>query len=230
VKSDLDYPLLDDQITRLKSGIIESYHQIHQELKLRSQIDITFSGTTAISVLIRGRQLFCMNCGDSRAILGRVTRTGWTSVALSNDHKPDLAEEKQRILSKNGRVDSYRDSNGKALGPARVWLNDEDIPGLAMSRSIGDEIATRAGVICTPEVFSHRLDTNDKFLILASDGIWEFISSEECVKIVSNYYFSGKFQEACEQLVSLSTHRWNKEDGNVDDITVIIAALKVKDE
>jgi serine/threonine protein phosphatase PrpC len=99
-----------------------------------------------------------------------------------------------------------------------------------MSRSIGDTVAVRAGIICTPDVLVYHFDPNDKFLVLASDGVWEFITNEECVQIISNFYFSGKLYEACEQLANIATFRWNREDGNVDDITVIIVSLKIKDE
>jgi serine/threonine protein phosphatase PrpC len=65
------------------------------------------------------------------------------------------------------------------MGPARVWLKDQDIPGLAMSRSFGDEVAASAGTIAHPEIIEWKLTPEDKFLILASDGVWEFIDSEE---------------------------------------------------
>ena len=52
-----------------------------------------------------------------------------------------------------GRVDSFRDHNNNAIGPLRVWLKNEDIPGLAMTRSFGDEVAARVGVICEPGKF-----------------------------------------------------------------------------
>lgn len=72
---------------------------------------------------------------------------------MSIDHKPDLPSEKQRILRCNGRVDSYKDNeNRNPVGPARVWLKNENIPGLAMSRSFGDYIASTVGVISEPEV------------------------------------------------------------------------------
>jgi serine/threonine protein phosphatase PrpC len=48
-----------------------------------------------------------------------------------------------------------------------------------MSRSFGDEIAGDVGVIAEPEVQEYSLSENDKFLILATDGIWEFINSQE---------------------------------------------------
>jgi serine/threonine protein phosphatase PrpC len=66
-------------------------------------------------------------------------------------------------------------------------LKNEDIPGLAMTRSFGDEVAARVGVICEPgkflvllnivylEILELDLCKDDKFIVLASDGVWEFI-------------------------------------------------------
>lgn len=230
MKSNSNYPLDSTELENLKFSLTECFVKINQDLNTKSGIETEFSGSTSVIVLIRGKQCICCNVGDSRAVVGRVTRSGWVPVQLSRDHKPDLPEERMRIEKCNGRIDFIRDGNGNPLGPPRVWLKNEQIPGLAMSRSIGDKVAAQAGVICVPEIFTHWLENSDKFIIIASDGIWEFISSEECVKIVSNFYFSGRINEACEQLVNIATHRWNKEDGNVDDISVIIALIKVKDQ
>lgn len=60
------------------------------------------------------------------------------SISLSRDHKPDEPDEQARITSYGGRIESYLDEQGNKLGPARVWLKDQDVPGLAMSRSVGD--------------------------------------------------------------------------------------------
>jgi serine/threonine protein phosphatase PrpC len=62
------------------------------------------------------------------------------------------------------------------------------IPGLAMSRSLGDSVAATVGVIPDPDIQEHRLTPDDKFLIIASDGIWELISNEKAVSIVSTYW------------------------------------------
>ena len=72
--------------------------------------------------------------------------------------QPGLHFEAERIIRSGGRIDSFRDQFGNALGPLRVWLKKENIPGLAMSRSIGDNIATSAGVIWEPEIFEFNLD------------------------------------------------------------------------
>ena len=90
--------------------------------------------------------------GDSRCVLGRRPNIGqpFVSEDLSTDHKPDCPLEKERILSRGGRVETYYDFFGKQIGPYRVWLKDEQVPGLAMSRSFGDLVASSVGVICEP--------------------------------------------------------------------------------
>ena len=69
---------------------------------------------------------------------------------MSRDHKPDAKDEKERIIQCNGRVDTFREPNGDPIGPARVWLKTENVPGLAMSRSIGDFVAASVGVSPEP--------------------------------------------------------------------------------
>ena len=63
------------------------------------------------------------------------------------------------------------------MGPERVWLKNEDIPGLAMSRSFGDQVACRVGVNAVPEISELRMNSLDKVIILASDGVWEFLEN-----------------------------------------------------
>ena len=77
-------------------------------------------------------------------------------------------------MNAGGRVAAYRDMQGNPLGPARVWHLHEDIPGLAMSRSFGDQAAAEVGVNAIPEITEMNLVESDKFMILASDGVWEF--------------------------------------------------------
>lgn len=93
------------------------------------EIDVNFSGTTLILVLIKGSTLYCANVGDSRALIARQvndtsnsTTSGrhWMSIVLSRDHKPDEKDETARILKKGGRIESYQDEHGNPLGPARV--------------------------------------------------------------------------------------------------------------
>jgi serine/threonine protein phosphatase PrpC len=161
-------------------------------------------------VIFNGTKVYCSNAGDSRAIKvailpaepGSLTRKSKIKIrfifiepllevtALNRDHKPELKDEAERILKRGGRIDSFRDyyNNGEPIGPQRVWLPHEEIPGLAMSRSMGDRVAHSVGVSAEPEVLEFTLTLNDKFLVIASDGVWEFLSNEDVAQIILPFY------------------------------------------
>ena len=69
-----------------------------------------------------------------------------------------MAGEKERIENAGGRVEAYTDYNGEPVGPVRVWFRTEDSPGLAMSRSLGDENAKSIGVSSEPDVRFYKRD------------------------------------------------------------------------
>ena len=135
--------------------------------------------------LIRGNKLLVLNVGDSRAILACDVGDERKIVALTRDHKPSLEDEKQRILKAGGRVFSMEYEDGYN-GPARVWLADQDVPGLAMSRSLCDTVAHSVGVISEPEITEYELTDDDRVLVMGSDGLWEFISSEEVIELIED--------------------------------------------
>ena len=149
--------------------------------------------------VIRGKQLLVLNVGDSRAILASEVGEERKIVALTRDHKPSLEDEKQRILKAGGRVFSMEYEDGYN-GPARVWLADQDVPGLAMSRSLCDTVAHSVGVISEPEITEYELTDDDRVLVMGSDGLWEFISSEEVIELIEDCEQPevGSFLLVCE--------------------------------
>lgn len=128
---------------------------------------------------------------------------------LNRDLKPDLPDEKKRILKAGGRVEQVKD-RGIGVGPFRVWLKKEDIPGLAMSRSIGDLLASSVGVTCEPEIIEFDMGKEPSFLVVCSDGVWEFLSNEEVMSMVMPYYQKNDPKGACDKLVKESTKMWEK--------------------
>ena len=113
---------------------------------------------------------------------------------------------------------------------ARVWSNKACTEvGLAMARSIGDRSLRHVGVICEPEVRTYeRRPGEDDFIIIGSDGIWEFISSVEAVNIVNRYLETYGATIACEFLIREAAARWREVEGDYrDDITAIVVDLKV---
>ena len=92
-----------------------------------------------------------------------------------------------------------------------------------MSRSLGDVLAHRVGVSSEPDVSTYSLSLTDRFIIIGSDGVWDFISSEEAVMLVAS---CNSPEEATRLLVDTAHARWMvEEEGVVDDITCIVVAL-----
>jgi len=211
-----------------KKAIHRSVFRIEQEVV--EEVDVNFSGTTLILIFIKGKTIYCANVGDSRALLARQIEeqdsSNWMAIALSRDHKPDLEDESERILGKGGRIEAYQDEEGNSLGPARVWLRHQDLPGLAMSRSIGDAVASSVGVICTPEILEFEITPQDKFLVLGSDGIFEFLNNEDIVRIVVPHWKKSDVQGATENLGEEAKLKWQQEEEVIDDITAICIFIK----
>jgi len=82
-----------------------------------------------------------------------------------------IAEEAERIIQCQGRVFCLEDEPGVH----RVWLPDEESPGLAMSRAFGDYCIKGHGLISVPEVTHRNITSRDQFVVLATDGVWSLV-------------------------------------------------------
>jgi len=151
---------------------------------------------------------------------------------LSHDHKPDSPNELKRIEAAGGYV---RPAVGDVLdddySPARIYRikGQKGLgPGVTMSRSLGDLDGSGCGMLATPDVITHTVDPNvDDFLILASDGVWEFVDSEAAVNIVAAARADGKpAHEACRLLITRSALLWKVHEGDYrDDISAVVVYL-----
>ena len=205
-------------------NIISSFNSLNQNIVENSKIDCSLSGSTCTSIVLNQEKIISINLGDSRTVLARKENGKYISINLSSDHKPNIKEEKKRILINGGRIKPfYDDMTKKFLGPDRIWLRDDDLPGLAMTRSFGDTIAHSVGVISEPEIKRYEFNGNEKFIVLASDGIWEYITSEECVNIIKDFYENNMDAiGAIHYIMNEAFNRWKKYDEIIDDITIIV--------
>ena len=218
------YPLLKKNNFSIIKDI---YQEIDNEL-LNQNFNSNFSGTTCIIVFQIGDKLICSNVGDSRAILiytSKIEDIDLLSTKiyeLSYDQKPDIPKEKKRIYSMGGIVDQMLDNKGKRNGPFRVWDGNNNYPGLAMSRSIGDLKGKKCGLISEPEIIEYNLDQRSKYMVICSDGVWEFLNNEDIMKIGIEYYLKNNIDEYLDKIIKVSEFWWEKEDTMRDDITAVI--------
>lgn len=195
-------------------------------------IDHVFSGTTAVVAWLFGRELYTAWTGDSRCVVGRTLppengRPRFRAVDLSHDQKPVRPDEKRRVRNAGGRIARWQ----RNMGPLRVWLPKDWTPGLAMTRSIGDTVLSEYGVSPVPEVTYTILGPEDSFLVLASDGVWEFMTSQEVVDFVGRMRREGKSaSDASEALVREAVRRWRRNEVVVDDTTAVVMWMAWADE
>ncbi|CUM55009.1 unnamed protein product [Debaryomyces tyrocola] len=200
-----------DYVNAFKEGFLNCDQAILNDDEMKEDD----SGCAAVSVIITPRQVICGNAGDSRSIM---SINGFAK-ALSYDHKPSNEGEKSRICSAGGYVDMGR-VNGN----------------LALSRGIGDfEFKKNIDlppeeqtVTCYPDVIQHNLDfTKDEFVVLACDGIWDCLSSQQCVECVSRGVYEGKpLQDICEEIMELCCAPTSDGSGiGCDNMSISIVAL-----
>ena len=251
-----DIPFNSHDFNELKLQISESLYRTHMSLKEKFKIDTDYSGSTFCSIFFYSKQIYCANVGDSRAILGTFYFDDnlWKTKQLTIDHLPDSPNEQKRIMQFNGRVDRLKNEFGEEVGPYRVFekANESLLPGLAMSRSIGDTIAKKFGVTYEPDLFEYKLIPQDKIIIIATDGLWHVINNEEAISICAKYFEEKmKPDDACEELINVARERWKNISGSnynmcfdpntevtsgnrkkskeIDDITCIVIFLDVKE-
>ena len=136
------------------------------------------AGTTLIAAILQPERVWVACVGDSRCVKGveKEDGTGWSAEDLSVDQKPDSPGEAERILASGGRL--VTDDEIKLT---RVVCPDGR--GLAMSRSIGDTGFDEYGVSSEAVVSVFDMGASDRCMVLASDGVFEFISSQKAIDI-----------------------------------------------
>ncbi|PKA58390.1 Kinesin-4 [Apostasia shenzhenica] len=130
------------------------------------------SGTTATLVIIDGLTVTVASVGDSRCILDS---EGGAVSLLTVDHRlEENEEERERVTASGGEVGRLNLCGGQEVGPLRCWPG-----GLCLSRSIGD---TDVGEFIVPIPYVKQLLHSGGRLVIASDGIWDALSSEMAAK------------------------------------------------
>lgn len=165
------------------------------------------------------------------------------AIPLSLDQTPYREDERERVKEAGAAVMSIDQMEGKeemhehwgdmVLGedldihgdPPRIWIAGQNYPGTAFSRSLGDKLAKDIGVTAEPEILAKELTSNDHILIVASDGIFEFITNQEAIDIC---LATDSPLHACETLVKAAYDQWLIYENRTDDITLIVCFLSVE--
>ncbi|KXJ19103.1 integrin-linked kinase-associated serine/threonine phosphatase 2C isoform X2 [Exaiptasia diaphana] len=216
----------------IKKCLVDAYSLTDEQFLIEASKETPTlrDGSTAVSVLVIDDVLYAANLGDSKALLCRYNQEGKTSVIpLTKDHSPSEYNERMRIQKAGGSV-----KDGRVQGILEV------------SRSFGDGRFKHCGVVSTPDIKRCTLTDNDRFLVLACDGLWKGFSVDAAVKYINNIINDEsiicekeieenkgmikdsaemdpvlyRFQTACNRIASDAIR-----NGSSDNVTVMIVSI-----
>ncbi|XP_074556067.1 protein phosphatase 2C and cyclic nucleotide-binding/kinase domain-containing protein-like [Curcuma longa] len=220
-----------DAFKAIHAAFLATNSQLHAD-----SLDDSMSGTTAITILVRGRTIYVANAGDSRAVIAEKRGKDIVAVDLSLDQTPFRSDELERVKNcgarvltldqieglKNPDVQCWGNEEGDDGDPPRLWVQNAMYPGTAFTRSIGDSVAESIGVVAAPEIFVMELTPLHPFFVIASDGVFEFLSSQTVVDMVAKFKDP---RDACAAIVAESYRLWLQYETRTDDITIIVVHI-----
>ncbi|OBZ70629.1 Pre-mRNA-splicing factor RSE1 [Grifola frondosa] len=215
----LHHRLADDyeyRCQRYPSALRNAFLGTDAEMRSMKEFARDRSGCAAVAALVTcDNEIYAANAGDSRIVLS----VAGMAKELSFDHKPGHPREYSRI---------------KAAGHG---VTDGRVDGkLAMSRSLGDFVYKDLGhdptlhaVTSDPEIKNHRISCEDEFLVLACDGIWDCLSSQDVIDTI-RFLLSRQIglQKICEEIcdLCLAPDTFDGDAGvGTDNMTIMIVAL-----
>ncbi|KAM5274825.1 protein phosphatase 1D [Ctenodactylus gundi] len=205
------------------------------------------SGTTASVVIIRGMRMYVAHVGDSGVVLGVQDDPKddfVRAVEVTQDHKPELPKERERIEGLGGSVMNKSGVNRVVWkrprlthsGPVRRSTVIDQIPFLAVARALGDlwsyDFFSGEFVVSPePDTSVHTLDPKKhKYIILGSDGLWNMIPAQDAVSMCQDQeekkYLMGEPGQSCaKMLVNRALGRWRQRMLRADNTSAIVICI-----
>lgn len=233
------WPMLNQ--TQYEKVCKKAHLNVNAEM-LSMQPSVKLSGTTSISAAFHDGRMTISNVGDSRAVLGVKDPFSkkLKSKPLSKDQTPWRQDERERVMEAGARVltvdqiHGFQSKNNVDFGdrilgdnddvdiagdPPRCWLQNKSVPGTSFTRSLGDSIAQTIGITAEPEMCTKDISREDRILVLASDGVFEFLPNQTVIDICAQ---CDDPLEASKRLVHTSHEKWLEFEDRTDDITAIV--------
>ena len=182
---------LNNNYDSIETILTSSFDKIDNELKF---YDSEHTGSTATILLFQDNIIYCANVGDSGAY---IIYDNYLK-KISSDHKCSDPKEEARILNSGGKI-----TKNRVMGQ------------LVLSRCLGDLYCKKYGVSNIPDISMNKLDSNVKYVVVASDGVWDVVNENELMNLSKN---DKNADGLCKDLVKLAIDKETKD--NVSCIVV----------
>lgn len=175
----------NDNYDSIENNLTSSFHKIDEELKF---YDSEHTGSTATILLFQDNIVYCANVGDSTAF---IIYDNFIK-KISIDHKCTDPKEEERILLNGGKI-----TKNRVMGQ------------LVLSRCLGDLYCKKYGVSNIPDISVNKLEGNVKYVVVASDGVWDVVKENELLQLSKNRKNAEGF---CKDLVKLAIDKDTKDN------------------
>lgn len=212
---------------KIKAAVLHAFEKVQMDLvkqSLQEDIPLQVCGCTAVCVLQHPDydKVWVANCGDSKAVMLVPGEPG--VVAETTEHKPSVDSERERVERLGLELQTTIHEDG--FVEERLFVAGEDFPGLCMTRSLGDLCVKHHGITAEPEIVTWKIRETESYMLVASDGVWDFLSCDEVSDIVLRCLATGTLEEATLKLLAAAKEKWSEYDEwYCDDITLILIPL-----
>ncbi|CAK8563685.1 unnamed protein product [Lathyrus sativus] len=244
--------VLDSLEHALSQAENDFLYMVEQEMVERP--DLVSIGSCVLLLLLHGNDLYTLNLGDSRAVLATYSNDDRANkserlkaIQLTDNHTVDNEAERARLMAEHPD-DPKVVIAGKVKGKLKVtrafgvgYLKKKNLNDALMGILRVRDLTSPPYVSTQPSLNVHKISNSDQFVIVGSDGLFDFFSNEEAVKLVESCILSNPFGDPAKFLIEQLVARAADSAGfsmeelmNVpagrrrkyhDDVTVIVIML-----
>lgn len=207
-----------------------------------TSIDCSKSGTCFHAVILIKNIYYTINIGNSKSLLTRGDdHNPAEGIELTVDHELSNQKENERIAKVAKSLRKLNLPSGTEIGDLRYWLTDEE-PGFAVTRGLGGYSFSQA-FIYEPDIVRHELSIMDKFIVLATDGLWKVMKTNEVSEFLNSNPDVKDEGNVAEILIKEASSRWAKissrpkeyfigigddpkATSGADDIAIVVIGLR----
>lgn len=215
-----------ERVVAARETMEQMYHAVDDTiLKRMAEQHDHYATSTSVTALVLDDLLVVGHIGDSRIVVGWEEPGGLMAECLTEDHKPDLDVERARIEANGGSVECLVNHGNKAYIRGgdfllRKALGEKPMQ-LQYARAFGAKDLKMFGVSSIPDVKTLNLkDRRIRYLILASDGIWDMMTPLEAVTVAHVAHQKGL--SSAEHIIRLALSATNEKRGKSDNITAVV--------
>ncbi|KAI4386325.1 hypothetical protein MLD38_004266 [Melastoma candidum] len=206
--------------------------------EMEDRPELVSVGSCVLVALLHVSHIYVLNLGDSRAILATEDTVGSgevRTIQLTEIHTLDNESECKKVVEDHPD-DPSAVRNGRVKGKLKVTrafgvgcLKESEMNDMLMGILRIQNLCSPPYVYSTPFSMSHRMSENDRYIVLGSDGLFDFFTNDEAVQLVHGFIQTHPVGDPAKHLVEQLVQRAARTAGfSVEELLSIPAGRRRK--